>query len=114
MRSTQYDLFDQAVEQVVETQRATKSKVIRRKDLSHSIIDCHAVEDAWRRRLYDHGIDEHSSPAKVCAALALELSDPPSGIEQEAWERIAQSYREWVTIFGNLQLFWQLRRKRDE
>jgi hypothetical protein len=88
--------------------------VIRRSDLRDSYRDCHVVEDAWWRRLDDHGITEDSSAAKVCAALALELADPPSGIEQDAWERIAQSYREWSTIFGNLQLFWQLRRKRDE
>lgn len=112
--STQYDLFDQAVEQIVETQRIAKGKVIRRKDLNRSIIDCHTIEDAWWRRLYNHGIDENSSLAKVSTALALELADPPSNIEQEAWERIAESYRTWVTIFGNLQLFWQLRRKRDE
>ena len=93
MRSTQYDLYDQAVEQMVETQRVAKRKgIIRRSDLRDSYRDCHAVEDAWWRRLYDHGIDENSSPAKVCTALALELSDPPSGIEQDAWERIAQSY----------------------
>jgi hypothetical protein len=109
--TTQDHMFDAPAAAPI---RPRKDGIIRRKDLSHSIIDCRKIEDAWWRRLYDHGIDETSSPAKVCTALALELADPPDMIEQEAWERIAQSYREWVTIFGNLQLFWQLRRKRDE
>lgn len=99
----------------VATAPAPKQKgIIRRKDLSHSIIDCHRIEDAWWQRLQTHGIDEASSPAKVCTAIALELAEPPSGIEQAAWERIAESYRTWATIFGNLVLFWQLRHMRDE
>lgn len=111
--STQFDPFDAPTD--VNPAVAPKRKgVIRRSDLRGSYKDCHAVEDAWWCRLYDHGIDENSSPAKVCTALALELADPPSGIEPEAWERIAQSYREWSITFGNLQLFWQLRRKRDD
>jgi hypothetical protein len=111
--STQDRMFD-APADADPAMTPRRKGIIRRSDLRDSYRDSHAVEDAWWRRLYDHGIDEHSSPAKVCTALALELGAPPSGIEQEAWERIAQSYREWVTIFGNLQLFWQLRRKRDE
>lgn len=110
--SSQNRMFDAPLQ--AEAPRTAKNGIIHRKDLSRSIIDCHTVEDAWWRRLQAHEIDETSSPAKVCTALALELADPPSGIEQEAWERIAQTYREWVTIFGNLHLFWQLRRKRDE
>jgi hypothetical protein len=111
--SSQFDMFDAPVEQEA-AERSTKDKVIRRKNLIHSIIDCHRVEDAWWQRLQAHGIKESSSPAKVCTALALELADPPVGIEAAAWERIAESYRTWSTIFGDLQLFWQLRRKRDE
>jgi hypothetical protein len=110
--STQYDLFDQAVEQAVETQRAAKNKVIRRKDLSHSIIDCHRIEDAQWSELTKQGCDEHSKALHIDQAL-MQIVCPP-WCEQEAWDRIAETFRTWSAIFGNLQLFWQLRRKRDE
>lgn len=110
--STQYDLFDRAVEQTIETQRATKNKVIRRKDLSHSIIDCHKIEDAIWRELTDQGCDEQSKALQI--DQALDRLHCPAWCEREAWDRIAETFRSWSTIFGNLVLFWQLRRKRDE
>lgn len=109
--TTQYDLFDQAVEQK-ETERPAKDKVIRSKDLAHSIIDCHRIEDAIWRELRDQGCDEHSKALQI--DQALDQIECPAWCEHTAWERIAESYRTWSTIFGNLILFWQLRRKRDE
>jgi len=80
------------------------------RDLSHSLKACHRVEDELWRRLE---LRERSSAAQVAAALAA-YSDPPAWCSQEAWERIAASMREWARTFGNLDLYWSLRRKRDE
>lgn len=108
--TTQSTMLDVAAP--VERTRTAKDGIIRRKDLSHSIIDCHKIEDALWNDLRDQGCDEQSKALQI--DQSLEQIPCPAWCEQEAWERIAQSYREWVTIFGNLQLFWQLRRKRDE
>jgi hypothetical protein len=108
--SAQSTLFDVAVP--TERTRTAKDGTIRRKGLSHSIIDCHKIEDAIWRELTEQGCDEHSKALQIDHALD-QIPCPP-WCELAAWERIAQSYREWSTIFGNLQLFWQLRRKRDD
>lgn len=109
--STQYDLFDApaAVTSVI----APKQKgIVRRKDLNHSIIDCHRIEDALWRELHDLGCDEQSKAHQV--GHALDQIACPTWCEQAAWDRIAESYRTWSTIFGNLELFRQLRHKRDD
>lgn len=81
-------------------------------ELHRSIKDCHRLEDAIWRELAARGCDEQSKALQIDAAL---MQIPcPAWCEQAAWDRIAESYRTWSTIFGNLQLFWQLRRKRDE
>jgi len=83
---------------------------ISSRDLSHSLKACHRVEDELWRRL---GCDEWSSAARIHAALES-VGAPPAWCEASAWERIARSMREWTTIFGGLELYWSLRRKRDE
>jgi len=80
------------------------------RDLSHSLKACHRCEDELWRQL---SCDERSSASRVCAALDS-VGDPPAWCSQEAWERIADNMREWAQVFGNLELYWQLRRKRDE
>lgn len=108
--STQFDLFDAPV--ASPEPHAAKNKIIRRRDLSHSIIDCHRIEDALWSELTRLGCNEQSKALQI--DQALEQIECPLWCEREAWDRIAESYRTWVTIFGNLQLFWQLRRKRDD
>ena len=95
-----------------ERMRAAKDGIIRRKDLAHSIIDCHRIEDAIWRELRDQGCDEQSNALQIDQAL-MQISCPP-WCEQAAWDRIAESFRTWSTTFGNLVLFWQLRRKRED
>ena len=95
-----------------ERTRAAKDGIIRRKDLSHSIIDCHKLEDAIWCGLRDQGCDEQSNALQI--DQALDQLACPAWCEPAAWDRIAESFRTWSTIFGNLQLFWQLRRKRDD
>ena len=107
--STQSTMLDVAAP--AERVRTTKD-VIRRKDLAHSIIDCHRIEDAIWRELRDQGCDEQSTALQI--DQALEQIDCPAWCEPDAWERIAESFRTWSTTFGNLVLFWTLRRKRDE
>jgi hypothetical protein len=108
--SAQSTLFDVAAP--AERTRAVKDGTIRRKDLSHSIIDCHRIEDAIWKELIDLGCDEHSKALQIDQALML--IPCPIWCELEAWNRIAETFRTWSTIFGNLQLFWQLRWKRDD
>ena len=108
--TAQSTLFD--VTAPVERTRTAKDDIIRRKDLRHSIIDCHTIEDALWRALTELGCNEHSKALQIDQALD-QIPCPP-WCELAAWERIAEAYREWVTIFGNLVLFWQLRRKREE
>jgi len=86
------------------------SAPITLRDLSHSLKACHRCEDELWRRL---DLDERSSASHVSAALDG-VGAPPAWCSREAWERIADSMREWVVIFGNLELYWSLRRKRDE
>lgn len=95
-----------------ERTRTAKDGIIRRKDLAHSIIDCHRIEDAIWRDLRDQGCDEQSNAIAIDTALDQLLCPP--WCEREAWDRIAESFRTWSTTFGNLVLFWSLRRKRDE
>lgn len=106
----QFDMFAAPVEQ--EAPRTAKHGIICRKDLSHSIIDCHRIEDAIWRELTDQGCDEETKALQI--DQALDQIHCPAWCEQAAWERIAESFRTWSTTFGNLVLFWQLRRKRDE
>lgn len=107
--SAQFDMFDAPA---AAPARPRKDGVIRRKDLAHSIIDCHKIEDALWSELTQLGCDEHSKALEIDQALML--IPCPAWCEGEAWDRIAESYRTWSTIFGNLVLFWQQRRKRDE
>ena len=95
-----------------ERTRAAKDGIIRRKDLSHSIIDCHKLEDAIWRELRDQGCDEQSNAREMEEALMW--IHCTAWCEPDAWDRIAESFRTWSTTFGNLVLFWQLRRKRDD
>jgi hypothetical protein len=108
--SSQDHMFDAPVQ--MEAPRTAKRGIIRRKDLSHSIIDCHRIEDALWSELTRMGCDVHAKALQVDQAL-MEIPCP-AWCEQEAWDRIAESYRAWSSIFGDLRLFWQLRRKRDE
>jgi hypothetical protein len=109
--NAQFDMFDAPVA-TVEAPRTAKNKVIRRKDLSHSIIDCHRIEDALWSELTQLGCDEYSKALQIDQAL-MQIECPP-WCELEAWDRIAETFRTWSTTFGNLQLFWQLRWKRDD
>lgn len=69
--------------------------------LSRSLVSCHRIEDAIAARLGD--------------SMSFDtLGAPPAWCSVEAWECIIQSMREWSTIFGGLDLYWSLRRKRDE
>ncbi len=69
--------------------------------LSRSLKACHRIEDAIAARLHD--------------GMAFDtIGDPPAWCETSAWERIIQSMQQWAAIFGGLELYWQLRRKRDE
>lgn len=107
--TNQSTLFDVAAP--VERTRTAKDGIIRRKDLAHSIIDCHRIEDAIWNELRDQGCDESSNA--IAIDQALDQIHCPPWCEQAAWDRIAESFRTWSTIFGNAQLFWQLRRKRE-
>lgn len=87
---------------------------IHRKDLTRSIVACHRIEDAIWRKLTAMGCDERSSTTVIHAALVDVRRDCPTWCEQEAWGRIADSFATWAATFDSLQLFWRLRRKRDE
>lgn len=107
--TTQDRMFDAPVE-LDAPLRSAKDGIIRCADLIHSIVACHRVEDAIWQRL---NLEANNRKAEVLAALDS-LGAPPVWCEREAWERIANSMRSWSIIFGNLELYWQLRRKRDE
>jgi hypothetical protein len=92
--------------------RTRKDSIIRRNDLIHSISSCHQIEDAIWKELTVLGCDEQSKALQI--DQALEQIDCPPWCEFAAWDRIAESFRSWSTIFGNLVLFWQLRRKRGD
>jgi hypothetical protein len=87
---------------------------VRRSDLAHKIQACHRVEDAQWQKLQTLGCTEQSSAADIRLALVSVRRECPSWCEPAAWERIADTFATWATIFNSLQLFWRLRRKRDD
>lgn len=91
-----------------------KSEYITRAALSKSIKACHRIEDEIQRQLVALGRTESSRAADIQLALASVRRNCPSWCEQAAWDRIADSFANWARTFNNLQLFWILRRKRDE
>lgn len=105
--NTQYDLFDRAIE---ERRQQQKRDVITCERLTHSIVDCHRVEDEMWNRL---GCEASSRKVQVLAALDR-LGPPPAWCAQEAWERIAASMRSWASACGDMKLYWQLRWKREK
>ena len=107
----QVDMFDAPA--AVPTAHA-KDGVIRRRDLARSLNACLRVEDAIWRGLVAQGCTEQSHAADIHLALASVRRDCPSWCEQAAWDRIADSFANWARTFNSLQLFWILRRKRDE
>lgn len=109
--SLQADMFDAPVE---AAEPAHVGKIIRRRDLARSLNACFRIEDAIWRGLVALGCTEQSHAADIRLALASVRRDCPSWCEQEAWERIADSFANWATTFNSLQLFWILRRKRDD
>lgn len=89
-------------------------QVIRRKDLTRSIHACHRIEDAQWRKLEALGCGEYTPAVNIRLALASIRRECPSWCELSAWECIADSIAAWATTFDSLQLFWRLRRKRDD
>lgn len=91
----------------------SERKYVTRADLTRSIKACHRIEDAIGRKLDECGLTERSPAADVCQAVALIRQYPAGWCERAAWERIADSFVSWATIYGTLERFWQLRRKRE-
>lgn len=87
---------------------------VRRKDLARSIQACHRIEDAIWRKLEALGCTEYTKAVDIRLALASARRECPGWCEREAWERIADMFANWATIFDSLQLFWQLRWKREK
>lgn len=87
---------------------------ISERDLCHSIKACHRIEDAIWRRLWRLDCTEASNSDAVAGALFVISGECPEWCDQAAWNAISDSFLRWSTIFGNLQLFAELRRKRDE
>lgn len=87
---------------------------IQRSHLARSIIDCHRIEDAQWQRMVALGCTACSSAADIRLALVTIRRECPSWCERDAWDRIADSFVTWASIFNSLQLFWRLRRKREE
>jgi hypothetical protein len=87
---------------------------IQLKDLPRSLGACYRIEDAIWRQLRDDGCSERSSAVTI--RLAIEDVRPrcPGWCEPKAWERIADMFVTWSEAFNSLELFWRLRRKRDE
>lgn len=110
--STRFNMFDEQVEEVMPRPMKNGTIEVYRDELHHRILKCHRIEDAIWYELTGLGCDEHSKALQVDEAL-MQIHCPP-WCELAAWERIAESFRTWSTVFGNLTLFWSLRRKRDE
>lgn len=92
----------------------TTDRPISERDLCHSIKACHRIEDALWRRLYQLDCTVESDSDAVASALFVASSECPEWCEQGAWNAISDSFLRWSTMFGNLRLFAELRRKRDE
>lgn len=87
---------------------------ISRSDLLHSFKDCYAVEDAIWSQLQTAGCTERSSAYAVNTALLDIRMVCPAWVEKEAWDRIADSFSNWAMTFNSLELFWKLRRMKDD
>lgn len=112
--STQTGFLDTPAEPETEPRVRRDKSVITRRDLVHSIIACHRVEDEIWRRLREADCTEQTPAARIHAALAFECADAPAWCERDAWQRMVRAFREWSGIFGTLQLYATLRQKRDK
>lgn len=91
----------------------SRSKVITLAHLRRSIADCHRIEDAIWRKLRAVGITPSSSAARIANGLRYECAAAPSWCEQAAWDRIAASMLAWARTFGNLQIYVDLRSRKE-
>lgn len=90
------------------------ARPIAAKDLPRSLRDCYRIEDALWSRLRAAGCTWSTDAVGLGAALHAARAECPEWCEQPAWDAIAESFSRWAGIFGDLQLFVALRRKRDE
>lgn len=90
------------------------AELIKRSDLTRSRAACHRVENEIWQRLTQVGCTDQTNAARLLSAMAATCETPPEWCTVAAWERMLRSIAEWVRTFGTMELFWELRRKRDE
>ncbi len=112
--SLQTGFFGPSVESEPEQSVRREKGDVSRRSLPRSILDCYRVEDEVWRRLRGADCSEQSDAETIRAALLSEYTNPPPWCELAAWQRICRSFRDWARTFGNLELFVDLRRRRDE
>lgn len=83
-------------------------------DLAHSLKACYRVEDAIWRQLQARHCTERSRPGDIWSELVAVRERCPDWCDIEAWDRIIGMFGSWAGTFGDLQLFWRLRRKRSD
>lgn len=82
------------------------SKIITRSDLTRSKVACDRVERAIWKQISDMGIDVQSAPRDVKQAIAQTRA--PDWCEQEAWQRMCESFVGWSQAHGSLEIFDKL------
>ncbi len=112
--SLQTGFFDSPIEPEPEQSVRREKGDVSRRSLPRSILDCYRIEDEVWCRLRAANCSEQSDAVTIRAALLPEYTSPPQWCELAAWQRICRSFRDWAHIFGNLELFVDLRRRRDE
>lgn len=82
--------------------------------LAHSLGAGHRVEDALWRILRDMGCLEQSGAAVIKHAMADARQDCPPWCEVPAWNLMADVIERWAVAHGSLEVFWKLRRKKED